>query len=308
MVNVMRSVPQKFSKTIIEIHQDAGLRWLQELPSLIKRCEERWLLRVDAPFAALSYNYVAPAWRADGTPVVLKLGVPNPELSSEIEALRLYDGVGSVQLLDADAQQGMLLLERLLPGTMLTDLTDDEQATSIAADVMRQLWRPVPANHAFPTIAKWSAGLYRLRQQFGGGTGPLPADLVEMAETFFEQLICSMEEPVLLHGDLHHFNILSAQRQAWLAIDPKGLIGEPAYDIGAFLRNPYPQLLQIERADRLLARRVDQFAEELGLDHTRILAWGISQAVLSACWSVEDHGHGWEYSIACANWLRTLLR
>ena len=117
----MLSIPKSFSQTIIEVHQEAGLKWLQELPILIKKCEERWLLRVEHPFAALSYNYVAPAVRADGTAVVLKLGVPNPELSSEIEALRLYDGVGSVQLLDADPQQGILLLERLLPGMMLTD-------------------------------------------------------------------------------------------------------------------------------------------------------------------------------------------
>lgn len=303
----MLSIPTSFSKTIIEVHQEAGLKWLQDLPILIKKCEERWLLKVEAPFAALSYNYVAPAVRADGTAVVLKLGVPNPELSSEIEALRLYDGVGSVKLFDADPQQGFLLLERLLPGRMLTDLADDEEATSIAAAVMRQLWRPVPSDYVFPTIAKWSAALYRLRQRFDGSTGPLPADLVEMAETLFKELIGSMQEPVLLHGDLHHANILSAQRQAWLAIDPKGLIGEPAYEVGAFLCNPNPQLLQVHRPDRIFARRVDQFAEELALDRTRLLGWAISQAVLSACWSVEDHGHGWQYGITCAEWLRKLL-
>ncbi len=305
----MLSIPTSFSQTIIEVHQEAGLKWLQGLPLLIEKCEQRWLLKVEAPFAALSYNYVAPAVRADGTAVVLKLGVPNPELSSEIEALRLYNGVGSVKLLDADPQQGVLLLERLLPGTMLTDLSDrdDEEATSIAASVMRQLWRPVPANHIFPTLRKWSAALYRLRDRFDGSTGPLPADLVEMAETLVEQLICSSQESVLLHGDLHHANILSAQRQSWLAIDPKGLIGERSYDIGAFLCNPNPQLLQVACPDRILARRVDQFAEELALDRTRILGWGISQAVLSACWSVEDHGHGWPYWIACAKWLRKLF-
>src|SRR5438128_12681264 len=94
--------------------------------------------------------------------------------------------------------------------------------------------------------------------------------LLEEAETLYAELSASMAEPVLLHGDLHHDNILSATRQPWLAIDPKGLIGEPAYEVGAWLRNPLPQLLHMPQPGRILARRVDQFAEELGLERTRV--------------------------------------
>lgn len=301
------ALPDKFARTMTELHGAAGAEWLDSLPSLVADFAGRWSLNVLPPFEPLSYNYVAPALRADGTDVVLKVGVPNPELLTEIEALRLYAGHGIVQILEADPDRGALLLERLKPGTPLSTLADDERATSIAAQVMRQLWRPVPAEHPFPSLAKWTAGMRRLRDHFEGGTGPFPIPLVEMAENLFAELMGSMAQPVLLHGDLHHDNILSAERQPWLALDPKGIVGEPAYEVGALLHNPRPQLLAAPHPDRMLARRVDQLTEELGFDRSRIVGWGLAQAVLSAWWSFEDHGHGWEWAIACAELLARLV-
>ena len=303
---MVMTVPSAFARTIRELHGETGDEWLRRLPDLLADCALRWSLTILPPFEPLTYNYVAPAIREDSAEVVLKVGVPNSELLTEIEALRRFDGQGIVQLLDADPELGILLLERLKPGAPLSKLTDDEQATSIAVQVMRQLWRPAPPEHPFPTVAKWAAGLERLRRRFGGGTGPLPGEWVETAENLFGELIGSMAEPVLLHGDLHHENILSAERQPWLALDPKGVVGEPAYEVGALLRNPIPGLLAQPHPERTLARRVDQLAEELGLERARLVGWGLAQAVLSAWWNVEDHGHGWEWGIACAEVLARL--
>lgn len=205
-------IPEKFAQTIREGYSDKGTAWLEALPNLIGECEKRWSLTVRPPFPDLSYNYVAPAARADGTECVLKLGVVNPELLCEIEALRLYDGRGIVRLLEADPERGVLLLERLQPGIPLRLVADDEIATAIAAGVMQQLWRPIPANHPFPTVAGWARGMERLRQEFDGGTGPFSRKLVETAETLFADLLPSQAEPALLHGDLHHWNILRAAR------------------------------------------------------------------------------------------------
>jgi streptomycin 6-kinase len=301
----MFPIPDDFAGRMVELYGNEGNDWLERLPALLDACARRWSLALQPPFE-LSYNYVCPAVRADGTEVVLKVGVVNPELLSEIAALQLYAGRGCAQLLDADPDQGIMLLERLRPGTPLLELQDDQQATAIAAQVMAQLWRPVPPNHPFPTVAKWAAGLGRLRARFNGRTGPLPRRLVEMAESLFAELIPSMAEPVLLHGDLHHWNILAAERQTWLALDPKGIVGEPAYEVGAWLRNPMPDIARMPQAGRILARRMDQFADLLGFDRARILGWGVAQAVLSAWWSFEDHGHGWEPAIACADLLATL--
>ena len=302
----MIHITDRFARRIREVHGVAGGAWLQRLPGLIADCERRWSLKVGAAFEPLSHNYVAPATRADGTKTVLKIGVPTNELSAEIEALRHFAGCGSVRLLDADPDWGALLLERVVPGTPLTDLADDDQATLDAAQVMRQLSHPAPPGHSFASVADWAAVLSRLRARFGGTTGPLPAVLVDRAERLFAELVASMGQPVLLHGDLHHENILAAQRQPWLAIDPKGVTGEPEYEVGALLRNPMPQLLAMPHPEHVLARRMDILAESLGFDRGRLRAWGLAQAVLAAWWSIEDHGQGWETWIACAELLDTL--
>jgi streptomycin 6-kinase len=299
-------IPTAFSQCVKELHGPTGTEWLDLLPSTLDELAQRWSLTLSPPFEPLSYNYVMPALRADGRPVVLKVGVPNPELSTEIEALRVFDGRGSVMLLEADPERGALLLECLEPGEALTILDDDEKATSIAVDVMQQLWREVPTEHPFPTVAKWAEGLKRLRRTFDGGCGPFPEDLVEKAEASFKDLLADPHQSVLLHGDLHHGNILTAEREPWLSLDPKGIVGEAAYEVGAFLRNPMPQLLLQPDPDQLLARRVDQMAEGLGFDRERLLRWGIAQAVLSAWWSYEDHGHGWEPAITCARYLTAI--
>jgi len=122
-------------------------------------------------------------------------------------------------------------------------------------------------------------------------------------ERLVAELTASAPAPLLLHGDLHHDNILAAERQPWLAIDPKGLIGDPAYETGALLYNPHPLLLDAPDPGRILARRVDQLAEELSLDRARVRGWGLVRAVLSAWWSVGSSDQFREAVMTCAELL-----
>ncbi|PKB82167.1 MAG: hypothetical protein BZY88_05215 [SAR202 cluster bacterium Io17-Chloro-G9] len=292
-----------FSRNVIGVHGEVGAAWLGRLSGIIADCERRWSIKVMPPFAPLSYAYVAPANLADGSEAVLKVRVPNGDFQLEMEALRLFDGKGTVRLLQADPGLGAMVLERLKTGTLLSSLTDDGRATTIAAQVMQQLLRSPPPGHCFPGVSEWAAGLGTLRERFGGATGPFPESLVDRAETLFSQLIATMGEPVLLHGDLHQYNILSAQRQPWLAIDPKGVVGEAEYEVGPFLRNC---LLNRPHPERLLARRVDKLANDLGFERERILGWGLAQAVLSAWWSFEDSGRVGEEAMICAQVLADL--
>ena len=195
----MQQVSHRFTQKVIGVHGEAGADWLSRLAEIIAECQRLWSLRVLPPFTSLSYNYVAPAVYADGTDAVLKLGVPSHEIKAEIEALRVFDGLGIVRMFESDFDLGAMLLERLKPGEMVSNIKDDEQATSITARVMKRLWRPQPPEHSFPTITEWAAGLDRLRGRFDGGTGPFPAHLVQQAETLFSELIATMGEPVLLH-------------------------------------------------------------------------------------------------------------
>jgi streptomycin 6-kinase len=299
------NLPTHFVKTVTSTFT-GGAEWLENLPNLLAECEQRWGLVAHPTNFTLSYNYVAPATLADGTEIVLKVGVPNRELRTEIAALRIYDGRGCVRLLVADPDAGILLLERLSPGEMLTIVTDDDEATRLAALAMQTLWRPLPAVHNFPSVAEWAGGLTKLREEFGGGTEPYDQKLVETAESLFIDLLTSSSEPVLLHGDLHHYNILSAG-DGWKAIDPKGVAGEPAYEVGALLRNPFTIFAEPD-LKRITARRLDILAETLDMDRERLRQWSLAQAVLSAWWSYEDGGDPavWEPTMRLASVLAEL--
>ena len=297
-----------FRENIFSLHGELGREWIKQLPKQIAYFEGLWEIRVGKPFTNLSYNFIASALTTDGAPIVLKLGVPNQELSSEIEALKIYAGRGCVGLLASQADQGALLLERALPGsTLKTGVADDDQATRIAAHVMRILWRADPESDTFPTVAKWGLGFRRLRTAFGGESGPFPESLMAQADAIYAEYVASSKPGVLLHGDLHHENILSDEVHGWLAIDPKGVIGEPAYEVGALLRNVKPSLLHEGNLRQICDRRTGILVEELGFERERIVGWGFSQAVLSAWWDYEDHGRVGEEALKIARTLFDML-
>jgi streptomycin 6-kinase len=303
----MYPLPPTFVHTIRQCFGAAGTAWLHQLPVLVDELCQRWALALGPTFP-LSYHYVAAVTRVDGSPAVLKLGVPHPELNCAIAALHHDAGRGCARLLAADAAAGAQLIEWLNPGTPLAALvaSDDRRATQVAAAVMVRCWHAPPPEHHFPSVADWLAGLGRLRTYVGGTSGPLPAHLVAEAETLAAELLASQATPVLLHGDLHHGNILAAMRQPWLAIDPKGVIGEPAYEVGALLRNPLPDLLRLPHPERIMADRIAILSEHLELDRVRLRNWGLVQAVLSAWWSIEDGADDWAGALACAQLLADL--
>jgi len=108
---------------------------------------------------------------------------------------------------------------------------------------------------------------------------------------------------MLLHGDFHHTHILSSKRDEWLAIDPRGITGCPVYDVATFLNNPRPSLLKKPNIKQIIKKRIEIFSKEFDMDKKEIIEWGITQSMLSAIWSLEDHGRGWEYGINFAELL-----
>ncbi len=302
----MIALPASFVDRIVRLHGSTGRAWLIRLPELIAHYAERWSLRVYPPLNSLTYNLITPAVREDGLKLVLKLGVPNPELVTEGEALVVFGGHGAAWLHARDPEGGALLLERVVPGDSLADCADDLVASRIACQVMADLWKPAPQAHNFPTVADWAKGFSRLRAHFKGGTGPFPADMVAEAENIYVDLLASAEEPVVLHGDLHHWNLLSSERAGWLAIDPKGVVGERAYEIGAWMRNPYPGMLQWEAPEKKLQQRLEVMSSELGMDRRRLKKWAFGQAVLSAWWSYEDGETGMDHWLSIASLLSGL--
>lgn len=290
-------IPEAFARTIEGAFGERGKVYLHALPTLIKEAEARWQLKSLEPSKELSYNFVAFA-RRDGTEVVLKIGVPDRELTSEVHALRQFAGRGAVRLLDSDSGRGMLLLERLRPGAQLAGLSNDAEATQIAAEVALELLRPAPADSDLLRLTDWFQGLKRFRTAHNGGTGPLDAALFKQAEALAKEVMGEEYRPTLMHGDLHPGNILSSGGR-WAAIDPKGVVGPAAYEVGPMLLNPRGVLGAGAEAAETMLRRIAILAEVLGIARGRIRRYGIAHGVLSAVWSVEE-GQDWKPAMECA--------
>jgi streptomycin 6-kinase len=269
---------------------------VQTSAQLVEQLAARWSLQVEAPFPLTPGspgNFVAPATRADGTQVVLKVSRHVADTRTEIEALRMWNGVGAARLLESEPDLGALLLERVQPGTMLVETADNDECVRLAAGVLRQLWRPLPGQHGLRPLESWCAAYDRNRDALRRGDGGFPSALFQRADDLRGELLASTQSPVALHGDLHHFNVLRSARAEWLAIDPKGLAGDRCFDLCQFLRNPVPVPAQVNR------RRLDVFCAELGLDRVRASQWCLVHAVLDACWHYED-GRAWQASAAYA--------
>ena len=269
----------KFKTNIINIYGERGKNWLKELPDFIASLAKKYGLSELSPVPHLSYNYVLSGFQND-TPIVLKLGLDVACLKQEAIALKVFAGFGAVKILAEE--DGVLILERVLPGDSLESyfpLKDDE-AIRIAASVMKHLHQaPVLVTGTFPHIRDW---LEVLDKEYD-----IPINYLQKARHLRDQLLQTTEKEVLLHGDLHHDNILK-NGDEWVIIDPKGVIGDPAYETAAFIRNPMPGLLLSAEAVSIIKNRITTFAKLLDLPENRILDWCFVQAVLAWVWALED--------------------
>jgi streptomycin 6-kinase len=297
-------LPDEFVRNITHVLGDAGRRWIDDLPSLLEACERDYGVKIGPPFE-LSYNYVAPVTRADGSEAVLKLSPHGRDFRYEIAATRQFDGRGMARLLECNEERGIALLERLRPGTMLVALDDDARSTEIAADIMLELRRDAPTDVDLPTTHDWFGAFEKHRAEYGGAA-PLPGDLLEDAERVWNDLLQWQGQPVVLHGDLHHYNVLRAERAPWLAIDPHGVVGEPAFEVGAYFGNPL-NIFDMPQPAWIIERRTYILAERLGFERARVIAWGFAYQMLSAVWSAENGGTGFGRAVEVARILRALM-
>jgi streptomycin 6-kinase len=262
-------------------------QWHAEIPGRIEKLGLTLNLSGIEPLCSSAWYYVVTAFqRRDSgmVPVVLKLGCDNEIIKQEMITLQLFqDSSRCVRLLDVDIDGGALLLERIIPGVSLKSLFPgrDEEAAGDIVKVMQSLHAvPVPVYSDIPTIADWLLDLQTDHVSL--------QHLLPKARKLAQSLVATQQKPVLLHGDLHHDNILLSSDNVWIAIDPRGVIGEPAYEVGSFIRNPMPELLQQHNVKEILARRLKVFANLLAIDQDRLKQWSYVQAVLAACWALED--------------------
>lgn len=256
----------------------------------ISRAVDRWRITLGEPYPDVyPGNLVYRCTLPDGTPAVVKTEperASDDEFPSGLDAMVLYAGHGMVRVLAADRDERVVLMELIVPGATLLH-APITMALEAAASVMAKLRRAPPDDHSFPDVrAYYRAWPNHVRLY--GGPGPIDADLFDIGRRLFPELCDSSASPVVLHGDLHYGNVLSSDREGWLAIDPKGLAGEPCYEVGALFRNRVDELYGSGDPARAMRSRVEALAELTGFDRERVRLWALAQAVLSEVWSADD--------------------
>jgi streptomycin 6-kinase len=281
-------IPPNLPVVLDQATRPPGQRWLPTLPRLIDAAVERWGLELGPPFFGGSAAWVAPARRrSDGLEGVLKVTLPHREARYEGAGLRLWDGAGSVRLYAEDEDDFALFIERCRPGTTLQEGAEPvAERLSVSAGLLRRLWaQAVPDDAPFETVedvcGEWAA---LLRRRMDEHRPNLDVGLVETGADLLERLPATASRQVLVHGDFNPTNVLRAERERWLAIDAKPMVGDPGYDV-------LPLVTQVEPTE---ATDGDRLRRNFGLVASiveepveRLLAWGVARMVESSLWHVS---------------------
>jgi streptomycin 6-kinase len=255
-----------------------GRAWLQRLPALVAACAEGWGLTLGEQFPIAAASLALAANTQDGHDAVLKICFPHRESEHEADALRVWDGNGAVRLLAYDAESWALLIERCLPGTPLAGRPADE-ALGVIAGLLPRLW--VAAAGDFRSLADEAAWwVSYLPEQWELAGRPFERRLLQAACDALGNLARTQGEQVLLHQDLHPDNVLRAEREPWLVIDPKPLVGEREFGIAPLVR-----AFELGHSERAVRYRLDRLTADLGLDRERARLWALGQTI---AWSFDD--------------------
>jgi len=272
------------------VHDDlaaAELEWRSGLPQIIEKFARYWSLQLGPPYTqSISAAWVAPALTATGNRLVLKLGWTHDEALHEADGLRAWDGNGTVRLIDSvvAGRTTALLLEACEPGTQLSQVLPEIQQDLVVAGLLRRLWIEPPARHPFRPLAQMCDQWAREFEDACRGGAQLDPGIARAGIALFRELPRTASQAVLLCTDLHHDNVLAAQREPWLVIDPKPYVGDPAYDPVQHMLN-FPGRLAADPAG--LAARM---AGLLDLDAERVRLWLFARCVQESATEPELRG------------------
>ncbi|MFA3839368.1 aminoglycoside phosphotransferase family protein [Streptomyces aureus] len=258
---------------------EPGRAFIAGLPARVEEFVERWDLRVDGPAMHGMAALVLPVVRGDGTPAAVKFQILDEETEGEPVALRVWDGDGAVRLLDHDAATGTMLLERLDPGRMLDSVEDSRKAVLVIAELLTRLTSG-PAPEGMRRLSDIAAGmLAQVPSALAAVPGPADRALLADCAAAVREVAGEAGDR-LLHWDLHFENVLAAEREPWLAIDPKPLAGDPGFDLKPAIDNRFD-------ADEVVWR-FDAMSGVLGLDRERARAWTLGRVLQDSLWEIED--------------------
>lgn len=276
----------KLTQNVVNILGENGKKWIANLPGTIEILADYWNLSHLVPVDNMSFNYVAKAIDNSNQAVVLKIGFDTSVIADEKRALTYFDGNASIRLIDYNEKYNALLLQQATPGTTLKSLypANDKFVIDCYVDTVQKLLnKPLNSKNGFRYISDW------LKMLDGFKSDKLPEYLLKKAIYLKNTLLASMKTEIVLHGDLHQDNILK-DNDRWLAIDPKGIIGEPEFEIAAFDFIHDTELTNNLDTKKLFLNRMNIIAERSNLSAERIKNWTLVRLILSAVWHIEDNG------------------
>lgn len=282
-------------QNITKLYGSQGTEWITNLPALINALENYWNLTEITPVPNMTFNYVAKAILNTNEPVILKISYDKKSVINEKQALTDLGHHGSIRLIGYNELYNALLLQQAIPGITLKSLYRDQYdyvMDSYIETMHRLHHQHLPKKSNYPHVSDWLNVLEQpnLKQ--------IPPVLLNKAIELKNKLLSSSKPLILLHGDLHHDNVLKHGNK-WLAIDPKGVIGEAEFEIAAFDFMYVNELTTSTNVKNLISKRVELLAHKSGLDAQRIKDWVLVRLILMAAWFIEDNGDpSWAIKLA----------
>jgi streptomycin 6-kinase len=276
---------QRLNQTVIATWGSKGEAWLADLPAITSSLARRWRLNGITPVEQMNYNYVALAIQADKTPVVMKISCDESLILSEYNALKHFNGHASIKVLDIEKNYHALLLEQAIPGTSLQKNYPRhvKNTIDIYAKVVKSLSTPTLSTKEFIHVSKWCDTIDRIDNH------QIDQPLVDCARRLRSFLLISAEHEYICHGDLHLENIIQ-HGEKWLAIDPKGIIGEMAFEAAAFNLISQDDMREIHTVPNKMHDRILALSTALDLSYRRLLYWFFLRVIMSVQWFIEDNG------------------
>jgi streptomycin 6-kinase len=270
----------KLKKNIINIYGREGETWLKLLQSNVdKICSKYHVLNI-SPVDNMTFNYVASGF-INKKPIMIKYGLNQAALAKEAACLKAFSCYGGIEYIADEAN--LIIMERAMPGDTLKHSfpSEDEKGTSIMCHLLQKLHKaPISKHNNFYHLHT----LYQVFDKFDD----LPKTVLNQACQLRNEMFSKRNKKVLLHGDLHHDNIIK-HKDNYVVIDPKGFIGDPLYDVAAFIINPIPDLLDNHQVKHLIRQRIEICSSILGASEKDITKWTYLKALLCWIWVKQDN-------------------
>jgi streptomycin 6-kinase len=277
---------QTFEKNIINSFGEPGKKWIDSLPSIIEKTSKQWQLQdVNPVEQKMNWNYVALAMQNNNYPVVLKLSYDRKLIQDEYNALKHFNGNGAVRVIDINLEYNALLLEQAIPGYLLKEHHPlrIQDTINIYAAVVKKLSTCSLADNNYAHAKEWCDAIDKIHDP------RIPNNLIEKAKQLRSELLNTAPHEYLCHGDLHLENIIQHGAD-WIAIDPKGIIGEMAFEAAAFDLITSDEMRDTSTIPSKIIDRVTQLANALDIPYDRLLFWIFLRIIISAQWFIEDNG------------------